>query len=163
MLNRHRLVIAGLVVVLTSALVSYAVSAAVPSALRPSGTTRYAMVQSTSQTTDDDSDSGFEAMQGMATSINVPAGMKGDVIVVFCGETSAVSPTWIEMRAKAGGSVLAPTSVFMGAGSTQVNHCATFYKNNIPEGTRTVKIEWYASTLASVHDRNMIVIVNIHN
>jgi len=146
---------------------SSSVSAAVANSLRPAGSTRYAMVQSTTEAYDNAVDSGFEDMPGMATSISVPTGKKGDVMVVFCGATSAESAAWIALRAKAGGSVLSPTAVHVDAELDAVfnprNHCATFYRNNLPEGTRTVKMQWYTGTGASVWDRNMIVTVNIHD
>ena len=120
------------------------------------------MAQATSQAFDDTNDAGFEDMAGMATSITIPSGKKGDVMVVFCAENSVSSPGYIQVRAMAGGSLLS-SPVYLDAATSVTNHCASFYKLNVPAGPRTVRMEWQAGTEASLWDRNIIVIVNIHN
>ena len=83
--------IAGLVIILVHQAVRLAVSASVPKSFRLAGSTRYAMVQSTTEAYDDDGDIGLENMAGMSASITIPTDKKADVMVVFCGETSSNS------------------------------------------------------------------------
>ena len=163
MLQKARFLVGAVLVVLTSAAVSYAVSAAVPDSLRPAGSTRYAVAQSTAATSDNSGDAGFENMADMATSISIPAGKKGDVMVVYCGETVTGDASTIRVRAMAGGSLLGPPNVPMDTVTTAGMDCATFYKLNVPDGTRTVRMQWHAYTSATIWSRTMIVTVNIHD
>ena len=84
MLHSSRFVIAGLLVVITSAIVSFAVSASMPGALMPAGTTRYAAVYATNEVVIH-GDAGWMDVPGMIKYITIPGGQTADVIVIFCG------------------------------------------------------------------------------
>ena len=161
MYRRSRFVIAALLVVLTSAVVSYAVSARVPQTLRPSGTTRYAMAQSSTGVNNTSVNNFIPT--GLATSVTIPAGKHADVMVVFCSGGDG-DDSFLTVRGKIGGSVLLPADGFnlMIGPYITGTHCATFYKTGVGEGTKTVKVEWKALAAgAYLNDRSMIVTLNI--
>ena len=161
MLHKLRFVIAGLVIILVNQVVTFAVAARVPQSLRPSGTTRYAMAQTT--TTADNTSSGNWIPTGLATSVTVPAGKKADVMVVFCsvgdGDGNVIS-----VRAKIGGAVLLPSpGVTLMSVSFTGSHCATFYKTGVGEGTKIVRAEWRSFAAgANLLERSMIVTLNTY-
>jgi len=165
MLHQLRFVIAGLVIILVNQAVTFAVSAAVPTALRPAGSTRYALVQNETQR-----DIGLPftwESTGLSTSVTIPAGKTADVMVFFCGVANP-GGNYINVRAKIGSQLLLPNfggdGLDFATGSTAAeSHCVNFHKTNVSEGTKTVKIDWLAGdTNPKLFSRSMIVILNIH-
>ena len=164
MLHKFRFVIAGLIIILVNQAVTFAVSARMPNALRPAGTTRYAMAQSDAQLYVGP----VAAWQpsGLATSVTIPAGKTADVTVLFCSEGYAAGNA-IFARAKIGAALLAPNSAGSGvrliAGTNNLeSHCVNFYRAAVSDGTKTVKVEWSATHVSAyLQDRSMIVILNI--
>lgn len=154
-----------LATVLVSSLISYAVSAAAPQSLLVSGSTRYAFVQATGPVST--TSSTFSDVNGLSTSINVPAGKTADIIVLWCGMVSTNS--YLLVRGMIAGTAGTPAYMQAAkdlAGGAQT-HCATFYRGGVAAGTRYVKVQWAAhasfdGTLQSMWNRSMFVILNIH-
>jgi hypothetical protein len=166
MLQRHRFALLGILVVLTSALVSYAVSAAVPSALLPAGTTRYASAYATIN----DGTSGPEgwtSMEGMTKFITIPSGKTADVMVIFCGELNAITGAYVYVRALIRGTAASPSEFQLHTlDDSTPTGCAYFQKSNVTSGSPPVAIQWRVAgagtPTATVWHRSMFVIVNIH-
>ena len=164
MLHRFRFVISGTLVVLTSAMVSYAVSASIPNTLLPAGTTRYAFVTASGQVLTPSSS--FVNLPGLSTSITIPAGQTGDVMIFFCGASYAENFTLV--RALVGGSRASPPEVQLREGATtgSESQCANFVKKAVPAGTHTVTMQWRgpgpAGPVQFMYDRSVIVVVNLH-
>jgi hypothetical protein len=160
MIRTSRLVVAGLLVVLTSGLVSYAVSAAVPGALLTAGTTRYAVSQGLNHVTT--FETVFKNLPGLSTTITIPGGKKGDVMIVFCGQ--ATTTAIMHVRALVGGAVASPGQVLLHENSPQAGNCAIFSKLGVSAGTKTVTMQWqtYSGSVSDMYARSMIVIVNLH-
>ena len=93
MLQKLKIPIIIVVTAILTQLAGYAVHAAMPDALLPAGTTRYAVIYATSGVIIHDSD-GWVDMPGMIKYITIPSGQTADVIVIFCGlqgvETSGI-------------------------------------------------------------------------
>jgi len=162
MVRKSHLVLAAILVVVASAVVSYAVSASVPSAALPAGSTRYYVDQGTSPVTT--SDTVWHTAGGLSTSINIPGGQTGDVMILFCGRTWSDDLTWMEVRAKIGSNVVSPGVLTMAWNASYEGHCANFVKTGVAAGTKTVKIEYRSGSFHNVElgPRSMIVIVNLH-
>jgi len=167
MLHKLRFVIAGLVIILINQAVSFAVSASVPDSFRPSGSTRYA-VASASDTVPTSSLT-FVNIPNLSQSITIPSGKQGDVFVSFCSQLNVNLPSvFVYARALVGSSQASPGSMTLDGAtypSTQTR-CATFYKLNVAEGTKTVRMQWAISNAAAAvfaYQRSMLVTVNIHN
>ena len=164
MLHRSRSLIAAVLVVITSAIVSYAVSASMPDALLAAGSTRYAAASSNTPETIVAAD-GWEDLPGMTKYITIPSGKTADVMVTFCGEVSADPATVSTARAMVRDALASPTSFTLKvAVVTFSSQCATFYKTNVAAGSPAVKIQWTATGPGTVvmSKRSMIVVVNIH-
>jgi len=163
MLGKIKLIIAGLIVVATSGVVSYVVSASVPDSLVAAGATRYAMVSSSTQRST--SSMSYENLPGMSTSIGIPAGKVGDIMIQFCG--GALAGTQMFIRALIGGVTATPTNVLLIGQTTealQQSQCAIFYMTTVKAGTRTVNMQWRSAFGApqNIFQDTMIVTVNIH-
>ena len=80
-------------------------------------------------------------MTGMSTSITIPAGKRGDVMILFCATVlTDFDGTDMHVRAMVGGSATTPSEVLFHGGPIEVESCCTtFYKLNKPEGTTNVK------------------------
>ena len=159
MFRKLRFVIAGIALIAANQAVSFAVSASMPESLRPAGSTRYAAVGSstlalTTQTA-------FSDLADMTTSITIPAGKHGDVFVLFCGETFSLSVT--KVRAIIAGQESNPIQLQDSTSGAQ-SRCASFFRFNVPEGSKNVRVQWAGSTatVQSMNQRSMIVIVNLH-
>jgi len=166
MVSRSKLIVAGILFLVASVILNQAVSAAVPNALLPTGTTRYAFVRSSSAVST--TSTSFVNLPGLSTSITIPAGKVGDVMVYFCGQTITESFTTVRVRIGATGGPPSETQIrentSTGGGETQ---CAQFAKANIPSGTHTVRMQWRGSTFfpgdqQQMFERSMIVVANIH-
>jgi len=161
MFHRYRFVLGALLVVLASAVLAYGVWAIAPNALRPAGTTRYAVVQDSSVIATSDT---TYTPTGLQQGITIPSGKVGDVFVSFCAPTKTTAGVvWV--RAKLGGAVLSPGTFLFHEGNVYGSNCANFYKLNAAEGTRTVKIEWAITGgmgTANMYGQSMIITVNIH-
>jgi len=163
MLHRLRFVIAGLIIILVNQAVTFAVSAAMPAALLPAGSTRYAVV-STATTASTNSGT-FVGVPGMSTKINIPSGKVADVIVVFCGVAYAPT-TNLHVRALAAGVEMGPGQVLLrGANSALENQCGLFFLANVGSGLQTVKMQYYSqnTNFVYIYGRSMLVVANIHN
>jgi len=169
MFRKLRIPIVIVVTALLTQAVGLAVQAAVPGALRPPGTSRYAAVAAE----DEVSISGaldWEDLPGMSQSITIPTGKRGDVFVFFCGMSASTGGafTLMYVRAMVGGSSAAPSSLRLNSSSSYFEEarCAGFHKLNIPAGAKAVHMEWMVNDLTGAPKmsvRNMIVIVNLHN
>ena len=167
MLNRITLVIASAALIMSTLAVIPRASAAVPYSLRPAGDTRYAMVQS--ETVLPLGSAGPFYPTGLSTSVTIPTGKKADVMVLFCAVLANTEGTQVAFRGKIGNQLLLPNGVGAGLNlsATVINgedRCINFYRTNVSEGTKAVKVEWGALTAPGVtlYGRSMIVILNIH-
>ncbi len=168
MLSRFKLFIAGVMVVVTSGVVSYAVSAAVPQSLLAAGSTRYAVASVPSVNYITTTSNSFNDVAGLSTSITIPNGKHGDALVFFCGSTFATSTTtWV--RALVAGAAASPGRLLLeeNNGYDPEGVCANFYKANLTGTGRpmTVKMQWMSNTSGMesyMSGRSMIVIINIH-
>ena len=144
MLQRFRFVIVSALVILTSAGVSYAVSASMPNALLTAGTTRYATASATNSELTYPSD-GWVNVPGITKYITIPAGKTADVMVIFCGMawTSPGDELWtcalIRDVAASPGETLLQTD------NNTASQCAMFYKTNVTAGSPAVKMQWRAA------------------
>ena len=166
MLHRFRFVIMGVVIVLASAAASYAaVSAAMPNALLPAGTTRYATVYASDFRTINTAD-GWVDMPGMIKYITIPTGQTADVIVIFCGTGGVnVASGWLNTRATIRDVVAAPTTFLLTDLVGGTSNCGIFQKSNVTAGSPAVKIQWSvdpSAGSAEIISRHMFVIANIH-
>jgi len=166
MLHKFRFVIAGVIIILVNQVVSFAVSASMPVSLRPAGTTRYAMVTA-SNATSTSVQLSWADISSLSQTITIPSGKRGDVMVLFCGATTSdESGVSQYVRALVGGAAASPSESVMVPTGQKTKHCANFYRLNVPEGTRNVRMQWHNSWEIATHrmyDRSMIVIVNIHD
>ena len=96
MLHRFRFVIAGILIVLVNQVVTFAVSASMPTMLFPAGTSRYAAAYSLVPAGILDTD-GWVDLSGMTKYITIPNGHTADVLVHFCGtaQTDSNSTVWV--------------------------------------------------------------------
>jgi hypothetical protein len=163
MFRRFKLVFAGLAIIAGNQAVSYAVSAAAPQSLLAAGTSRYAVVSTTSTATT--TSGSWGNLPGLSAAINIPVGKHGDVLIFFCGDSTTQSIT--QVRAKVGTLIAAPGSAeirYNPPASGAETRCANFYKTGVASGSMAVSIQW-ASTPGQnslMFSRSMIVIVNIH-
>ena len=164
MLHRFRFVILGTLMVVASAAASYAVvSAYVPNALLPAGTTRYAAVSdstpySLSYT------GGYQDLQGMTKYITIPTGQTADVFVYFCSQFRKSTGTYVNivgMLRTTLGDPVAPQFVLTADPTTQ---CTNFYWTNVTAGQPPIKVKMYVptSTTVVVDKAAMLVTVNLH-
>ena len=166
MLARISLLIAALSLIVATVSVGFAVSAAAPDSFRPAGTTRYAVASgSASAYTKSLS---WVDIPDLATSITVPAGMRADVFVDFCAVAYTVNADDdMAVRALVGASTPTPSEMLFHFVTVDwESQCATFERLNVPEGTRTVHMQWRGSITQGgqyMSSRNMIVTANIHN
>ncbi len=161
MLERFKLPIVIVVIVLLNQAVSYAVQAAVPNAYLTSGTTRYAVAQASTTIT---TTSTTLVDTGLSKAISIPAGKTGDVIVLFCADV--ISPSFAYAQAMVGTLAAPPGLVPLraGGGTGGESQCANFYVLGVGAGSKTVKMQWrgYDNQQQMMFHRTMIVIVNIH-
>ncbi len=161
MLRRFKLPIVVIAIVILNQAAGYAVQAAVPSVVFPSGTTRYAVVSATDNILV--TDTLWHAVSGLSTTLNIPAGKTGDAIILFCAEAYSPSDSALFARAMVGTSAATPPEFIIAEQPVIESHCATFYKTGLAAGNRTFKMQWRASnTYADLYDRTMTVILNIH-
>lgn len=168
MLRKSQLILAVALVILTSGVVSFAVSAAVvPQSFLAAGTTRYAVAQSTANQLFLHAE-GWKAITGMSTSISVPTGKVADVFVIFCAEAESGDTNALQVKAVIAGTTALPGEVnFQGGTLTSdspiASHCMTFYKLGVTAGLKYVKMQAYATnTFGDIYDHDMFVIANIH-
>ena len=164
MSHRLKFLFTGLLVVMTSAIVSYAVSASAPSAFLTAGTTRYAAVSASTTETVDDAD-GWVDVPGMTKYISIPSGKTADVMIIFCGNANTVGVDQLWTRALIRDAVAAPSVIGLLPADTKLsNQCAFFYKTNVTAGSPAVRIQWSTSGSPGpiMHERSMFVIANIH-
>ena len=125
MLHKFRFVIMGGLMVFASAAASYAaVSAAMPSALLPAGSTRYATAQSQTLAFVDP-DQGFLDVPGMTKFITIPSGQQGDVMIIYCAEVASSTAPSYYLRAIVGGVLASPGDVqiqLQNSGEQHVRH-----------------------------------------
>ena len=166
-MQRFRFVVGGLLVVLASAVASYyAASAAVPSTLRPAGTTRYAVAGAQNQVTTQSTS--FIPIPDMSQSIVIPSGKRGDVFVTFCGmSTIDLNSASLNVRAMVGNSLTMPEYVTLTSDTDESQtRCASFYKLNVAAGTKNIRMDWRITNGTAtqyMYGRTMFVIVNLHN
>lgn len=161
MLRKFRFVVAGLAIILANQAVGYAVHAAMPDTALAAGSTRYyvasrAAYEVTSSTT-------WKTLSGMSTTISIPSGKHGDVMVLFCGTGGATGGS-LYVRAVIGGAAAVPGSILLTDVSTYESHCTYFYKLGLSAGSRAVTMQWHTSTggTAAMGNLSSIVMVNIH-
>ncbi len=162
MVQKLRLPIIILIIVVLNQAAGYAVHAAMPDSLLAGGTTRYAVADATALITT--TSTTLVDMPGLVTSITIPAGKVGDVMVFFCGNVQ--SDSYASVSARVAGVTASPGVVQLnsaGAGGLQ-SQCVNFYRLGVPSGAKTVKMMWRGAGGAqqSLLHRSMIVIVNLH-
>lgn len=161
MINRFKVPAVILATIVLGQAVSSAVSAANPDGMVAAGSTRYAMVGTAAGTST--ISTSLVDMAGMSTSITIPGGRTGDVMVQFCAELQ--TPDFVQVRALIGGAATSPGVVELKIGPIALveNRCANFYKKGVGSGTRNVKIQWVGGGgTQQALARSMIVTVNIH-
>ena len=164
MLHRLRFVIAGILIILVNQAVTFAVSASMPDALLPSGTTRYATVFATDYVPISYLE-GWVDMPGMVKYITIPSGHTADVIVIFCGTGGVnIGSAWLTTRALIRDAVASPSQFLMTHLVDSTSNCAIFEKSNVSSGSPAVKIQWAVGNPdgATMQSRHMFVIANIH-
>ena len=166
MLRRFKIPVIVLATVLLNQAAGYAVHASMPDALRPAGTTRYAVAQSTDNVTLTSGDP-WSDLPGVATSISIPSGKRGDVMIVFCAEAEG-NDAGLHARAHIGGALAVPDQTLLQNVEPKASQCTLFYKANVRAGTRMVKIQWMPAggavgvSTVGIRDRSMFVTINIH-
>ena len=158
MLRQFRFVVAGIAIILANLAASSAVSASMTQAALPVGTTRYAVASAT--TTVLNGSKSFKDMAGLVTSISIPAGKHGDVMVTFCA--SVFSGLGVYAQVLVGGLVATPGPMPFPA--NDLSYCLSFYKVGIAAGIQSVRVQWRVGPgigSASASARDMIVTVNI--
>jgi hypothetical protein len=151
----------GLAIVLVTLLANNAASALGLNSLLAAGTTRYAVKTSNAGVSINSQD--FVDLSGMSTSINIPTGKHGDVMVFFCGEV--VSDSYTIVLASMNGATIPPGDVQLRTPATgSESQCVNFAKTGVGAGTKNIKIRWRGSDTQQqqMFDRSMIVVVNIH-
>lgn len=165
MLQKLKIPIIILVTAILTQLAGYAVHAAMPDALLPDGSTRYAAAVSTSVENVLLSD-GWIDLPGMTKFITIPTGKTADVIVIFCGSSFTGDPAYLSVRALIRDVLASPEAFQLQVSDTvgRSSHCAIFLKTNVASGSPAVKIQWQVTggKGATVVSRSMLVIVNIH-
>ena len=167
MLHRFRFVIAGILMVLTSAAVSYAVSASMPTALLPAGTTRYATayrVGTIAEYIPADEDTWTDVL-GMTKYITIPKGQTADVMVQFCAMISSTTTSQTPVRATLRDVPGKPGTLWLGMQGWFSNECAIFHWINVTAGSPAIKIQIGLADLGTdmYLDRpTMHVTVNLH-
>ncbi len=165
-LKKSQLILAGLLVVMASAGVSYAVSASVPSTLLAPGTTRYAFIQKANQLDLTTPQLYHWISAGVTTSVTIPAGKHADVITLFC--SVAGTDSFIRVRAFIGSTLLEPSGGLNGVNLVMAptmgqNECISFQKAGVSAGTKNVNVYWLGiSTNSHLMNRSLVVILNIH-
>ena len=165
MIRKSQFVAASLIVILLSAAISYAVSASTKVSLLPTGSTRYALDVEENQLNVGAPVTWEPTL--LSTSVTVPAGKTADVTVLFCAAANAAG-SFTKVRAKIGGALLLPSDggggiSFAANNATVESHCMNFTRKNVPQGTKTVQIQWYNGAAgAQLFSRHMFVILNIH-
>jgi hypothetical protein len=159
-MRKLKYVMAGVLIVVANQAVNYAVSAAVPSAVLPPGSTTYAVAKAADHIST--FNTVYSNVKDMSVSITIPAGKHGDVMILFCGQAS--SSATLTVRALVAGKGASPGPVIFHEGSPFGSNCAAFYKVGVGEGTKTVKIQWktFTSSVSDMFARSMIVTVNVH-
>ena len=161
MLRKFRIPIIVLVTVLLNQAAGYVVHAAMPQALLAQGNTRYAIAQSTS-VSGIFPELGWMDFSGMTKWITIPTGQTGDVMMVFCGESNASSGSLL-VRVYVGGVLASPPELTLQQDSDVGSQCAIFFKANVGEGDKAVKVQWKTTgSLANMAERSLLVIVNHH-
>lgn len=165
MLHKLRFVIVSALVILSSAGVSYAVSASRPNALLPAGTTRYATVFDGGFASISYND-GWVDMPGMVKYISIPTGQTADVIVIFCGTVGVNTASgWLNVRVLIRDALASPSQALLTHLDDSTSNCAIFEKSNVTAGSPAVKVQWEvdpSANSADVISRQMFVIVNTH-
>ena len=138
------------------------VSAAVPDALLPAGTTRYAAATASTPIYIVAAD-GWKDVTGMTKYITIPGGQTADVFVIFCAGSYSASADRLNLQAYIGGTLAGPGIQVVPLVTTYRNQCALFQRLNVPAGSPAIKIQWKMNSLdAWMAERSAIVIANLH-
>jgi hypothetical protein len=161
MLRKLRFVIAGLVIIAANQAAGYAVHAAMPNTALAAGSTRYYVLSRAAYAST--SSGAWTNVSGMSTTINVPAGKHGDVMVLFCGSAGATG-TPLYVRAMVGSAAALPSSKLLTNISSYAGNCAQFYKLGLSAGSRNLKMQWQTNGggTGAMGELTMIVLLNIH-
>jgi hypothetical protein len=161
MLRKFRFVIAAIAIIAANQAASYAVSASMAQTYIPAGTTRYALASATAEVLY--AGSTFKDVPGMATSITIPTGKHGDVMVLFCGDVASLVD--VQAQVLVGGAAATPGIRELGPRTDAAygSRCAAFYKTGATAGTKLVKVQWKPGSVGTigVHARTMLVTVNV--
>ena len=161
MLQKLKPLASVLVIVVVTLLVNNVASALGLNNLLAPGTTRYAVVNATSNAYINST--AFVNLDGLSTSITIPSGKHGDVMVFFCGE--ALSDSFMKVQAMIGSTAMAPGEVQLrGNALGSESQCVNFSKPGVVAGSKTIRMQWRGTTMAQqqMFKRSMIVIVNVH-
>ena len=143
------------------------VSAAAPTVVLSSGTTRYAAVSSTTLLSPAGLGAAFVDVPALSQSFTVPSGKKADVLIYFCGETRTSDLITVRgvVVTGAGTVIASPPQMKLQDPSVVadlVSRCANFYRQGV-SGAVTVKIQWRGMGGPSqMQNRSMILIFNIY-
>ena len=163
MFHKFRFVIAGVLFLVASVVLNQAVSAYMPNALLPAGTTRYAAASAVSSFTIHDYDA-WTDVPGMIKYITIPTGKTADVIVLFCGMQGQNATGTLLARALIRDSLAVPADAMMVNSTTSFSSsCAIFQKSNVTAGSPAVKVQLHSTGgSGTMYTRQMLVIVNSH-
>jgi hypothetical protein len=167
MIRKSQLILAGILIVLASGAMSYAVSAAVPAAALPAGSTLYAVANASNSVTTNLTT--WSNLPNMSASVVIPTGHTADVVVLVCGEFQSASQA-LAMRVKVGTKVFAPPEKWVrdagvGGDEGRETGCGIFYKTGMAAGTKNVTVQWRSEFSSGTHTawgRSMLVIANVH-
>ena len=162
MLRKFKIPIIIVITALLTQGVGLAVQAAMPQAFLPTGTTRYAVAQSTT--------GALTWSEGwlptLGQTITLPPGKTADIMVIFCGNGWTNSNlTALQVKVQIAGAVASPGPVNFADEDGEIEgHCATFYKSGGVAGTVPVRVYWRSTNgtySVNMSQRSMIVIANI--
>jgi hypothetical protein len=159
-LRKFRFVIAGLTIIVANQALGYAVQAARPETALAAGNTRYYVAQAASLVST--GSKLWQDIPGMSTTITMPSGKHGDVMLLFCG-VAATAGEDLLLRATIGGTPAVPQDTVLTEWTAAASNCAFFYKLGLATGSKAVKVQWHATSVyISLVQRSLMVMVNMH-
>lgn len=164
MQHKLKLGVAAVGIIVMTLAMSPTVLAAMPESFVAKGYTRYAAVGATNTVTT--TQTTYQDIPNLTTSIKIPSGKKGDVFVFFCG--SVTSESTVDVKALVGGAGTSPAQMTLRGNSTSgESRCANFFLLGVSAGPKDVKMQWkdggvIGTNTQAMTSRSMIVVVNIH-
>jgi hypothetical protein len=163
MRTRIRIGVVGAVVVAAVFIAGYALAASAPSAFKPVGVTRYAMVSRTAAQSGSTTSIVMVDMPGLAATITVPPGKAADVIVTFSGVVQTCNTMYVQ--ALVGGTAASPGEVRVAIRPMANSEARAFtFYGTVGPGNHTIRIQWRGNSdcvAQFVYARTMVVTANV--